>query len=150
MTETKTEKKPVSNTLKSDFNLIELLSILLLVGLLFIFIVPVHQAKVSRTHITDAIATLKMIGDKAEEFKNNPDNGYYPDISQLNLGQKIESDYFTYSISPDDSLVIAETKPAFGKKGAYLVYSLTNKQFRVGKDDNDVTSSKYINDNWLP
>lgn len=134
----------------SKFNLIELLSILLLVGLIFVFIVPVKQAKLSRVYISEAVSTLKFIGDKAEDFKNNPDNGYYPDISQLNLGQQITSDYFDYTIASDDSLVLAETKPAFGKKGAFLVYSLSNKQYKIGKNDSDLQSSKYINENWLP
>jgi competence protein ComGC len=147
MTDKKLQKTPATG---NEFSLIELLSILIMVGLLFIFIVPVNQAKLSRLHISEALNTIQLISNKAEEFKNNPDNGYYPDISQLNLGKQIESKYFDFTIGADDSTVVAETKPAYGKKGAYLVYSMTGKLYRIGKNENDLTSSKYINDNWLP
>jgi Tfp pilus assembly protein PilE len=132
------------------FSLIELLTILILVGLVFVFVIPVNQAHISRERIGEAIKTVSFIGEKAEEFKNNPDNGYYPDLSQLNIGYKLDTLYFNYSINADDSTIVAETKPTYGKKGAFLVYSLSGKQYRIGKDDADVTSQKYINENWLP
>lgn len=134
----------------SKFSLIELLTILLLVGLVFVFVVPVNQAKTNRGRVNEAITTMKMLGDKAEEFKNNPDNGYYPDLSQLNLGDQAKSKYFLYTIVADDSTIIAETTSAFGKKGAFMVYSLSGKQYRIGKGDTDIESSKYIDENWLP
>jgi competence protein ComGC len=146
-----TDKKNDKSIAYSKFSLVELLSILILVGLLFIFIVPVNQARLSRKYVSEAISTIQFIGQKADDFKNNPENGYYPiDISQLNIDKQIASDYFKYSIVSDDSTIVAETKPAFGKEGAVLVYSLTGKQFRIGKGDNDKISSKYINENWLP
>jgi len=146
-----TDKKNDKSSANSQFSLVELLSILILVGLLFIFIVPVNQARLSRKYVGEAISTIQLIGQKAEDFKNNPENGYYPvDISQLNMEQQIASDYFQYSIVSDDSTVVAETKPAYGKEGAVLIYSLTGKQFRIGKGDADKISSKYINENWLP
>jgi Tfp pilus assembly protein PilE len=134
----------------SKFTLIELLTIIILVGLIFIFFVPVNQAKINRARIADAVTTVKFIGDKAEEFKNNPDNGYYPDMSQLNLGSQVDTTFFNYQIITDDSTIVAETKSTYGKKGAFLVYSLNGKQFRIGKNDADLTSAKYINENWLP
>ncbi len=136
---------------KSKFSLTELLSIILLVGLIFVFVIPVRQAKISSIRVHEAATMLRTISDKAEEFRNNPENGYYPvDISQLNLGNMIESDFFEYSIVSDDSTVVAETKPAFGKQGAALVYSLSAKQYRIGKNESDQISQKYINENWLP
>lgn len=143
-------KKAVETTQHSKFSLIELLTILLLVGLIFVFVIPVNQAKISRNRVNEAITTLQMIGDKAEAFKNNPDNGYYPDLSQLNLGDQTKSKFFDYTINPDDSTIVAETTVSFGKKGAYLVYNLSGKQYRIGKGENDTESSKYINENWLP
>lgn len=134
----------------AKFSLVELLTILLLVGLVFVFFVPVNQAKVSRQRVNGAISTINFISQKAEEFKNNPDNGYYPDLSQLNLGEEVNNDYFEYSINPDDSTIVAVTKSAFGKQGAALVYSFSGKQFRVGKDDSDLESKKVINENWIP
>jgi competence protein ComGC len=148
MSEKKTEALVTTNY--SKFTLIDLLTILLLVGLLFVFIVPVNQAKVSRDRVDQAVTTMRFIGDKASEFKSNPDNGYYPDLSQLNLGDKVKSPYFTYIVSPDDSTVVGETTPAFGKKGAFLVYNISTKQFQIGKGDNDIESARYINENWLP
>lgn len=145
------KKKDITKReIKAQFSLVELLSIILLVGLVFVFIVPVQQAKLSSIRVNEAAMKLKMIGDKAEDFKNNPDNGYYPDISQLNLGNQVESEFFEYTIVSDDSTIIAESKPAFGKKGAALVYSLSGKQYKIGKTESDVTSAKYINENWLP
>jgi len=139
----------------SKFTLIDLLSILLLVGLIFIFIVPVNQAKVSRDKINEAVTIMRMIGDNAIEFKNSPDKGdgdYPVDISQLNLGDKIKSKYFEFVISPDDSTVVAYTTLAYvpNRDSLTLVYNLSGKQFRIGKNDNDAESKKYINENWLP
>jgi Tfp pilus assembly protein PilE len=148
MTNTKNDKK-LANPV-SRFSLVELLTILILVGLIFVFVVPVNQARISRARIGQAISTLQFIGERADEFKNNPENGYYPDLSQLNLGSQIDTLYFNYSISADDSTIVAETKPAYGKKGAFLVYSLSGKQYRIGKDDSDQMSQKFINENWLP
>jgi competence protein ComGC len=134
----------------SKFSLVELLTILLLVGLIFVFFVPVNQARISRERVNGAINTINYISQKANEFKNNPDNGYYPDLSQLNLGNEIKSAYFDYTINPDDSTIVAVTTAAFGKKGAALVYSFSGKQYRVGLDDSDVDSKKSINENWIP
>jgi type II secretory pathway pseudopilin PulG len=133
-------------------SLIELLIILLLVGLVFVFVVPVNQARTSQKRVNDAIQLMTSIGEKAEAFKNNPDNGYYPDISQLNLATPIDTTFFSYEIVMDDSTMVAKTQPAFGKKGNYLVYNLASKQFTVGnpKDEADAVSKKYINENWLP
>lgn len=146
--------KNINKTTKSynsKFSLIELLTILILVGLVFVFIIPVRQTGINQKRVQEAVNTILMISDKADEFKRDPDNGYYPiDISQLNLGSLIESDFFEYSIVSDDSTVVAESKQSFGKKGAVLVYSLTGKQYRIGKGDNDEISQKYINENWLP
>ena len=133
----------------AKFSLIELMTILILVGLVFIFVIPVHQAKVNSIRVQDAVSTMKMIGEKADDFKNNPDNGYYPDISQLNLGEQTKSRFFSYAINADDSTVVAETTPAYGKKGAYLIYSLTAKQFVIGKGDSDKLSKQVINDIWV-
>jgi len=147
---TEVKKNKTENADFSKFSLIDLLSIIILVGLVFIFVVPVNQAKISQTLVSEAVEKIDFISDKAEEFRLNPENGYYPDISQLNLGQQISSEFFDYTISTDDSLVLAETKPAFGKRGAFIAYSLSNKQYRIGRDENDKISSKYINENWLP
>ncbi len=150
MAETQTKKK--KNVIRSKFSLVELLTIIILIGLLFIIIVPVKQAKLSSERVTAAVQTIQMISAEAVQFKNNPENGYYPDIDQLNLGDKIKSEYFTYSISAEDTsgVVLAVTKPAFGKEDLYLTYNIANKQFQVGKSESDQVSSKYINENWLP
>ncbi|MBM4399569.1 MAG: hypothetical protein FJ041_04495 [Candidatus Cloacimonetes bacterium] len=138
------------NQVGSNFTLVDLLTILLLVGLVFVFFVPVNQAKVNRNRVENAIEMIKYISAKAEEFKNNPENGYYPDLSQLNIDESVKSEFFMYKISPDDSLIIAETTQAFGKKGIELRYSLGGKQFQIGKNDSDNEARKFINENWLP
>lgn len=139
------------NNPKSRFTLIELLSILLLVGLIFVFVVPVNQAKISRERVNEAVNTLRILGEKAQAFKDNPDNGYYPDLSQLNLGDQFKSRYFTYAINPDDSTAVAITTLEFGSPDSlYIVYNLNGKQYRVGKNDNDIESLKRINENWIP
>jgi hypothetical protein len=148
MTAVKNDKVTSDNF--SKFSLLELLTILILVGLVFVFVVPIHQTGINRARVGDAIKTMSFIGEKAEAFKKSPDNGYYPDLSQLNISDKLDTLYFNYSINADDSTVVGETKQSYGKKGAYLVYSLNGKQFRIGKNDADVTSQKYINENWLP
>ena len=145
------QKKAATSTNRvTKVTLVELLTILLLVGLVFVFVIPVNQAKKSQKRLNEAIQVMNMVSEKADAFKNNPDNGYYPDISQLNLGDQIKSDYFEFSINTDDSTMVAVTKPAFGKKDVYLVLNLGSKQYSIGKDNADLISKKYISENWLP
>ncbi len=150
MADNKVEKS--SSALAQRFSLVELLTILLLVGLIFVFVVPVNQAKISRERINEAITIINLIGSKAEAFKNNPENDYYPDLSQLNLGDTTKSKYFNFSINTLDSTVVAISTKAFipNQDSLYLVYSLSGKQYRIGKNDNDAVSKKHINENWLP
>ncbi len=136
---------------KAKFTLIELLTILMLVGLIFIVVVPVIQNKINQTRTNKAIEVMTTIGEKAEEFKNNPDNGYYPfDLTMLTDLPAPDTTFFKYTISSDDSTLVAETTKAFGKKGAFIIYNLPGKVFQVGKDENDALSKKVINENWLP
>jgi competence protein ComGC len=146
------KKKDTTTKLSDKLSLIELLTIILLVGLVFVFVVPVNQAKSSQNRLNEAIQIMTTIGEKAEAFKNNPDNGYYPSLDQLNLTAPIDTTYFSYTLDPEDSLMVAKTQPAFGKKDAFLVYNLSSKQFSIGnpKNEADAFSKKYINENWLP
>jgi len=135
----------------SKFTLLEMLIILLLVGLVFVFIVPVNRSRLNEQRVYQALESMKVLGEQAEIFKNNPANGYYPfDLSQMNLKTIPDTTYFSYSINDKDSTLVAKTTKRFGGKPAYLVYSLSAKQFQVGKDDSDTDSKRVINENWLP
>lgn len=137
---------------KGKFSLIDLLMIIMIVGIIVTFIVPMKQTQKYHERVKEAIYNLQVIAQKDVEFKNNPENGYYAfDLSMLNIKDKLKkgkSDtefYFEYSLT--DSTVIAESKSSFGKEGVEIVYYLPEGPMLLGESQ---VSQDVIDPNWLP
>lgn len=129
------------------FSLIDLLMIIMIVGIIFTFTVPLKQIKMSQARVHDILADMRFIANENVKFSESEmgDGDYAFDISQLNLQKDLNDKYFEFSLT--DSSVVAVTKKDFGKAGAEIHYYLPNGPFTVNEDD---LSRKLIDPNWLP
>lgn len=141
-----------SNELKRNdkFSLVELVMIIMLVGIVFTLVVPLHNDYLNKKKINEAIRNIQIIARVDNDFKNDPANGYYAfDISMLDLENKLEKysqDYmFEYSLT--DTTVVATSNKNFGKEGAVIYYYLPAGPWQIG--DDRITKS-VIDENWLP
>jgi len=130
---------------KNQFSLVELLMILMLVGIVFVFWIPMRDAKINQQKTQEAITNLKTVAEADVAFKNSDLGGgsYAFDISQLNLN--MEKKYFDYTVT--DSTVVATSTPTFGKAKVSLYYFLPNGPYKV---NDDPVSTDIIDENWLP
>ncbi len=135
---------------KKKFSLIELLMIIMLVGIIITFTVPLQTAKKNKEKLSEAIVNLQKIARIDVNFKNNPNGGdgdYAMIIDQLNLQKNpdIKMKYFDYSVT--DTTIVAVTNKNFGKTGAGVFFYLPEGPF--GLTDNP-ESKKVFDANWLP
>ena len=89
---------------KKKFSLIELLMIIMLVGIIITFTLPLKTAKENKAKLSEAIMNLQKIARIDVRFKNDPNGGdgdYAMIIDQLNLQkiQDIKMNYFDYSVT---------------------------------------------------
>jgi len=155
----KNDDNELSITRKSKFSLIELLMIIMLVGIVITFVIPLQQMKQNKAHTQIAVDNLSLIHQMNEQFKADPNLGagdYAFDISMLNIrpgqeysGVVADTTYFSYYFDPNDNtIIVAESKPAFGKEGIKVVYYQPDGPYTVlyeNDADKDV-----IQKNWLP
>ncbi|MCD4827884.1 MAG: type II secretion system GspH family protein [Candidatus Cloacimonetes bacterium] len=146
-------------TRKSKFSLIELLMIIMLVGIIITFVIPLQQMKQYKARTMIAVENITVIHRLNEDFKIDPnlgDGDYAFDISMLNIlpgneyfGVHPDTTYFSYFFDPnDESVIVAETKPAFGREGIKVVYHQPDGPYSVlyeNESDEDI-----IQKNWLP
>lgn len=159
-----TENKPVKKVEKApalaskrNIGLIDLMMILMLVGLVFVFIFPMQQMKVDKAQekivqqkVEAIVPSFAMINQKIDEFVNAPENEFkdYPfDLTQLNIGT-VDTPEFKFSWDEANRKIVATTTPAYGKEGIKLSYSLEDKIFEV--DDPKPADKPVIKDEWLP
>jgi len=170
-TQKKTDEVPaVAN--KHMVSLVELILILLLVGLVFVFIFGMKQLKTDKKAEVFAkqkfeaiLPVLQTAIDAAEEFKRLDDFGDYPfDFGQLNLtatnAYEINSNdkgemyietadfMIKYDTENDNFRFIAITKEEFGKADIKVIYGLVDRSFEV--DDPSPERKPTILDEWLP
>ena len=135
--------------------LVELIMILLLVGLVFVFMFGMRQLKIDKeaealaqTKFAAVLPTMQKAIDAAEAFKKADEFGDYPfDISQLNLGN-VETEDFTLEYNGENYSIIAITKDAFGKAGIKVIYMLNERGFQI--EDPAPERKPTIKDEWLP
>ncbi|MDD2597513.1 MAG: hypothetical protein PHO35_00865 [Candidatus Cloacimonetes bacterium] len=136
-------------------SLVELIMILLLVGLIFVFFFGMRQLKMDKaaealaqTKFEAMLPTLQSAINAAEEFKKTDDFGEYPfDISQLNLTNTDLED-FTLEYNGEAFAFVVTSKESFGKAGIKLNYVLADRSFSV--DDPAPERKPTIKDEWLP
>ena len=168
-TQSKTSKlPPVAD--KHKVSLVELIMILLLIGLVFVFIFGMKQLRVDKE--AEALAHLKF--DRvipvlqtavaaAEEYRRMDDFGEYPfDFGQLNIvstdtysveanesGEMyLDTEDFTINYDVEDYTFVITSKEAFGKAGIEVIYTLSNRSYRV--EDPSPDRKPTIRDEWLP
>ncbi|HPF09765.1 MAG: hypothetical protein PHU99_05045 [Candidatus Cloacimonetes bacterium] len=157
-TKNNTITKTSTNTGLADKNkvsLVELIMILLLVGLIFVFVFGMRQLKIDKaaealaqTKFETLIPTLQEAIAAAEEFKKTDDFGEYPfDISQMNLGD-ITMDDFVLEYDGENYAFVATTKESFGKAGIKVTYVLADRSYSV--EDPAPERKPTIRDEWLP
>lgn len=135
--------------------LVELIMILLLVGLVFVFYFGMQELK--QTKLLEAQAQAKFEAfipiitsaiAAAETYKQNDDFGDYPfDIDQMNL-TKTETEDFILEYDADQYVFNATSKKAFGKEGIVVSYALNEKLYKI--DDPNPDRKPEIKDEWLP
>ncbi len=155
---------------KHMVSLVELIMILLLVGLVFVFVFGMKQLKldkkaevIARQKFEQILPVLQTAINAAEEFKRTDDFGDYPfDFGQLNLvatdaydvnsndtGEMyIETDDFMIKYDADKYEFIVITKPEFGKADIRVIYVLADRSYKV--DDGSPERKPTIRDEWLP
>ncbi len=168
-----TETKVVKNAQVADkhkVSLVELIMILLLVGLVFVFFFGMRQLKIDKAaealamqKFENVVPVIKAAISAAEEYKRNDDFGDYPfDFGQLNL-----SDTDDYSIKSDDTGAMyidtgdflihydaesynftATSTESFGKADVKVIYSLNDASYQV--EDPSPERRPTIRDEWLP
>jgi len=141
--------------------LIEIILILFLVGLIFVFIFPYLQLKedkkaeiLIKEKLLAAIPTLEKISDAAYKMKAQDDFAAFAmDFDFLGIGKKsdFETDDFTFGyeyIDDETANVFALTKAAFGKDKVKIIYDLKNKSYSIS--DPEPEAKPIIKEEWLP
>ncbi len=124
------------------FTLIDLLMLIMIVGVILTFIIPLRQSRIHEQHVKASLPVIQTIINANEEFKA-VDGDYAFDISQLNLKELNKpEDIFQYVLT-DTAIVVSTTKLGIDTKSYY--FDLRDKRFRVPKDSKDV-----IMPDWLP
>ncbi|PID28694.1 MAG: hypothetical protein CSB55_03960 [Candidatus Cloacimonadota bacterium] len=129
-------------------SLIEFLMILMLVGIVFTFIVPMKQKRINFERTKEAVRLMQVIRNASIEFKNDPEGGdgdYAWVIDQLNMDLEKEGAYF-FDYSLTDTSVVAVTNEKFGKKGLEIMYYMPSGPFTI----KDEKTKSIIDPNWLP
>ncbi|MDY0150731.1 MAG: hypothetical protein RBS43_00485 [Candidatus Cloacimonas sp.] len=158
---TETAEKQVKTAPKTavDHNnkvsLVELIMILMLVGLVFVFFFGMQQLKVDKA--TEAIAqtkfeailpTFQKIIDGMESYRKADEFGDYPTIIDgLNLGT-IDTPDFKFEYVFDTLTITATSQAAFGKADVKVNYSIKDKSYTV--DDPAPEKKPTVKDEWLP
>lgn len=127
--------------MKKRVSIIEVLMVILIVGIAVIIIFPTIDAKRKTKIISQEVyPTFDKIQEKNDQFFE--ENGYYPFLSQLNITDIKDKEYFSYNLT--DSTITATSLKPFGKTGAIIVYNFINEQWSVEG------SKGVIKEFWLP
>ncbi len=150
---TKADNKPVDTGYK--VSLVELIMILMLVGLAFVFIFGMRQLKVDKANeaIAEAkfaavIPTFQKIVNAIEDYRKNDEFGDYPAfLDELNLGP-VDTQDFKFEYVFDTLTLTAISQASFGKPGIKVVYNVSDRSYSV--DDPAPDKKPTVKDEWLP
>lgn len=158
-------------SLMHKVGLVELIFILLLVGLVFVFFFGMRQLRedkakelIAQEKFEQIIPAMKAAIAAAEEYRRTDDFGEYPfDFGQLNVmdgnnysvkmddetgDMFIESEDFVINYDGENYKFVAESTQAFGKAGVQVIFTLRDGSYEVNDPAPD--RSPTVRDEWLP
>ncbi|PKN78643.1 MAG: hypothetical protein CVU48_07730 [Candidatus Cloacimonetes bacterium HGW-Cloacimonetes-1] len=149
------EDKTQNNASHNKISLIEIMMILMLVGLVFVFVFPYKQMMIdkekegiARQNFESVLPTFDIITKAAETYKKADEFGSYPAfIEEMNLGT-IDTDMFKFEYADAGPTITAVTKEGFGKADIKVIYDITTKSYSV--EDEKPSQMPTIKDDWLP
>lgn len=136
-------------------SLVDMIMILMLVGLVFVFFFGMKQLRVDKALEAAAqekfeaiIPTFTKVITAMEDYRKKDEFGDYPAfLDELNLGN-IDTENFKFSYSFDTLTLTATSTQAFGKPGVKVNYDLSNRSYTV--DDPVPEKKPTVKDDWLP
>lgn len=139
----------------SPISLVEMIMILMLVGLVFVFFFGLKQLKVDKALEAAAqekfeavVPNFTKIVNAMEEYQKKDEFGDYPAfLEELNLGN-LDSENFKFSYLFDTLTITATSTKAFGKENIKVNYDLNNRSYTV--DDPAPEKKPTVKDDWLP
>ena len=154
--DTATKPKQETTTMhNSRISLVEMIMILMLVGLVFVFFFGMKQLKVDKALEAAAqqkfeaiVPNFTKIVSAMEEYQKKDEFGDYPAfLEELNLGN-LDSEDFKFSYLFDTLTITATSTPAFGKPDIKVNYDLGSRSYAV--DDPAPEKKPTVKDDWLP
>lgn len=147
--------KKSTATAEHKVSLVELILILMLVGLVFVFFFGMRQLKVDKAKEALAqakfeaiVPTYQKVIDAMENYRKNDEFGDYPAfLEELNLGS-IDSEDFKFEYVFDTLTLTATSQAAYGKAGIKVNYNINDKSFTV--EDPAPEKKPTVKDEWLP
>jgi len=151
----KTKKTPEMADFSTRVSLVELIMILMLVGLVFVFYFGMKQLQIDKAN--EAIAQNKFesivpnfekIIAAMENYRKADEFGDYPiTLEELNLGNVSNND-FKFEYNYDSKTVTAISQPSFGKEGIKVIFNLSDRSYTV--EDPKPDKKPTVKDEWLP
>ena len=151
----KTKKAPEMADFSTRVSLVELIMILMLVGLVFVFYFGMKQLQIDKAN--EAIAQNKFesivpnfekIIAAMENYRKADEFGDYPiTLEELNLGNVSNND-FKFEYNYDSKTVTAISQPSFGKEGIKVIFNLSDRSYTV--EDPKPDKKPTVKDEWLP
>jgi len=152
------QKKNSVDTAKgynTKVSLVELIMILMLVGLVFVFFFGMKQLKIDKAN--EAIAQTKFeaiipnfqkIIAGMESYRKADEFGDYPAfLEELNMGD-LNTEDFKFEYVFDTLTITATSLAAFGKADVKVIYSIRDKSYSV--EDPSPEKKPTVKDEWLP
>ncbi len=134
--------------------LVEMIIILLLAGVVFIFIFGLRQVRTEEQRELAAKAQFEQLIPKfgevaaaAEKMRAEDEFGDWPlDIEFLGLPANFDPKGFEFAFS--DGIVTATTTRDFGKQNVKIIYNIDKKEYSI--EDPDPDTAPKIKYEWLP
>ncbi|PKN74044.1 MAG: hypothetical protein CVU50_00270 [Candidatus Cloacimonetes bacterium HGW-Cloacimonetes-3] len=150
----KSSAKAVQDT-NTKISLVELILILMLVGLVFVFFFGMKQLKIDKANEAiaktkfEAVApTFQKIIAAMESYRKNDEFGDYPAfLEEMNLGT-VNTEDFKFEYVFDTLTLTATSQPSFGKAGVKVNYNIGDKSYTV--EDPAPEKKPTVKDEWLP
>ena len=139
----------------NNISLVEMIMILMLVGLVFVFFFGMKQLKVDKanealaqTKFEAIVPNFQKIIAAMESYRKADEFGDYPAfLDELNLGA-VDNQDFKFEYTFDTLTLTAVSLPAFGKEGIKVIYNIHDKSYTV--EDPAPDKKPTVKDEWLP